>query len=142
MAKTYQAGARGPIRQHHLHRRILAIRPAQQGHRQVHDFAAGRDDGVLDRVAAGVDDLYPDARLLLAAACKEETAANTRTAPPGLQRLLLPHGTLVPGASMADAGSIACLPGCWIQIGRAVEVGVLSHRSAVPVHGGYLSAQR
>ena len=57
----------------------------------------------------------PDAGLLLAAAGQEEAASDRRKTPPGLQWLLLPHGSLVPRASVADAPGVFCLPGRRVQ---------------------------
>ena len=79
VAGTYQARARDPICDYHQHRRVPALRPAERRYRQVHDFAAGRDDGVVDRVAAGVDDVHPDARLLLAAARRRKSRFRSRS---------------------------------------------------------------
>jgi len=57
----------------------------------------------------------------LAAPGQEKTAADRRTAPPRLHWLLLPHGTLVSGTSMADLGGFDCLPSRGIQVGGLLK---------------------
>src|ERR1700722_20577483 len=99
MAGTYQAGAGDPIRDDHQYRGLSAVRTAQQGYRQVYNFVAGRNDGFAHRVTTGVDDLYPDARLLLAAPGEAEASIYRGEKATRLHRLLVSGRTLGFGAS-------------------------------------------